>query len=421
MKKLLVVIYDVGAAGPVDIAAAARDICDIVFVCDPHNPHTSRHLGQLHQAGSVVEIADPGADDVSRVIDALGADGITTFSEYQMRLTAAAAARSGHRFHDPAVAALLTDKTAQRQSLRENGIDQTRFAPVENASALDAAISIVGFPAVLKPRNGAASMDTYLVESTAQAHRMLDGNGSAFILEEYLSGDPEAAGRDWGQVVSVESLVVDGSVHSSHVTGRFPLAPPFRETGLFAPSTLAPELCDRVTALAESAIAALGVRWGITHTEVKLTPSGPRIVEVNGRLGGYVGDVHLRAGGPDLLRASIMVALGLPLPDLGSDYARVAFQHYLPAPPYKARLDRLDGLDRAEAITGVTHVEPRAVVGQDIDWRKGTLECLAVAFGTATDHDTLAQTIRRITEAVRPQYTPASGNDSTVEATDRDS
>jgi len=414
-KQLLVVVYDVGAAGPVDIATAARDTCDLVFVCDPTDPHTAAHLDQMHQAGTVVALDDPDAEAVAKVATALGADGLTTFSEYQIRLTAAAAAECGLRFHGPTTAALLTDKYEQRRALRDAGIESTLFAAIDSLGDLESALSIVGVPAVLKPRNGAASVDTFLVESAAQGRAFLQDNDSAFILEEFLAGDPLAAGPAWGDLVSVESLVVDGRVHSSHLTGKLPLAPPFRETGQFAPATLDREWSERVVALAESALAALDFRWGTAHTELKLTPSGPRVIEVNGRLGGYVGDVHRRAGGPDLLGASIAVALGLPLPDAEADYDRVAFRHYVAAPPYQARLDGIEGLDRVGDLPGVTLVEPRAEVGQILDWRKGTQECLAVVYGAAADHGELAQTLRRIAETVRPAYTRTAAHETTEE------
>lgn len=407
MKKQLVVVYDVGAAGPVDIATAAHDTCDIVFICDPSNAHVAQHLDQLHQSGTVISMSDPDADDIRRVVRVIGADGLTTFSEFQLELTARAAEGCGLRFHDRAVTTLLTDKAAQRRALRAAGVDATRHAAVDSPEDLESAVREVGLPAVLKPRKGAASAETHLIRTIADAERALRSAGGRFTLEELLRGDPDAAGAAWGDFVSVESVVVDGEVEASYVTGKLPLAPPFRETGQFAPSTLTAPVRDRVAAYAEAAVAALGVRWGAVHTEVKLTREGPRIVEVNGRLGGYVGDVHLRAGGPDLLRDAIAAALGLPVGKRRAAYGRVAFRHYLAAPPYRALLERLDGIDELLEVPGVTHVDLRAAPGRVLDWRRGTQECLAVVYGTAPDHRALARTIRRIGATVRPRYVSA--------------
>jgi hypothetical protein len=40
------------------------------------------------------------------------------------------------------------------------------------------------------------------------------------------------------------------------------------------------QLHDRVS----RCLIALGVQWRVTHTEVKLTPAGPEVIEVNGRM-----------------------------------------------------------------------------------------------------------------------------------------
>jgi len=84
------------------------------------------------------------------------------------------------------------------------------------------------------------------------------------------------------------------------VTGRFPLAPPFRETGSFLPSDLGPADQDAVVALAGAASEAMQVLNGLLHTEIKMTPEGPRIVEINGRVGGGISGMIARLGGPSL-------------------------------------------------------------------------------------------------------------------------
>ena len=94
------------------------------------------------------------------------------------------------------------------------------------------------------------------------------------------------------------------------LTGRFPLAENFRETGFFIPAALddAEQQCG--AGLATAAIEALGVRTGCLHTEVKFTPDGPRIIEVNGRVGGGVPEMLDRAAGIPLLELTLRVALG---------------------------------------------------------------------------------------------------------------
>lgn len=56
------------------------------------------------------------------------------------------------------------------------------------------------------------------------------GDGELFVLEEFLHG---ADSGPFGDYVSVESLVLDGIPHHFALTGKFPLAEPFREVGQF--------------------------------------------------------------------------------------------------------------------------------------------------------------------------------------------
>jgi hypothetical protein len=69
---------------------------------------------------------------------------------------------------------------------------------------------------------------------------------------------------------------------------------------------------------------ALGFTDGVTHTEIKLSPTGPKVIEVNGRLGGgmipYLG---LLATGVDTGLAAADVACGRE-PRVGPDRAKVA-------------------------------------------------------------------------------------------------
>ena len=130
------------------------------------------------------------------------------------------------------------------------------------------------------------------------------------VLEEYLQDRPEAAGHHFADYVSVESVVSDGRVSHLAITGRFPPAEPFRETGFFIPCAFDEDECAAIAELATAAVRALGVEVGSLHTEVKLTPQGPRVIELNGRIGGGVPEMLADATGIELLPLAMRVALG---------------------------------------------------------------------------------------------------------------
>ena len=58
------------------------------------------------------------------------------------------------------------------------------------------------------------------------------------VLEGYLADDPARSGDPYAAYVSVESVVAAGVISHLALTGRFPLAENFRETGFFIPAAL---------------------------------------------------------------------------------------------------------------------------------------------------------------------------------------
>jgi biotin carboxylase len=407
---LLAVVHDRGSASPMEVVASARRLCDVVFVCDERLPGSAGAAGQISGIARVRDVTGLDPDEERAAVAALGADGIVTFSEYQLARTAGLAAHCALPFHRPEVARRLVDKHTQRAALRDAGVESTRCVRLRRPEEVPAAVAEVGLPAVLKPRSGAGSVDTCRVDTLDQAEAALreftrgrDG-AAEFVLEELLRGDPLAAGEGFGDYVSVESVVHDGTVHHLCVTGKLPLADPFRETGMVVPAALPAPLAERVEELAGAAVSALGIEHGVTHVEIKLTPGGPRLIEVNGRLGGFVAPLVRRASGYDMVRAALRAALCLE-PELPRPACReVAFQYYLTPPADATRLVAIDGVDAVRAMDEVRQVAVTAAPGTEVGWRRGTMGMLGVVHGAAPDHTAVRAAIKSIREKLVAQY-----------------
>jgi biotin carboxylase len=412
MSPLLAIIQDYGSVGPADILRSARGACDIAFVCDTTIPHNAEHLSELRSLGPVVELEAPSVKQLADTLVAMGATGVTTVSEFRIRQAAQVAQACGFYFHDASTATRLTDKFAQRQALLQASVQATRSCLVASEDDVAAAVKAVGLPAVLKPRLGAGSVNTYRIDNAPSCIAAINnaagpaGSLPEFVLEELLKGDPDILGQDWGDYVSVESLAIHGNIHHVCVMGKFPLAQPFRETGQFAPAMLSPTLTDRVISLADAGLRAVGVRNGVTHTEIKLTATGPQIIEINGRIGGYVSDVLRRASGFDLLRAAIQVAVGQLTRPPRVRFHRIAFRRDLAIPHGRFRLVELQGVDELRQIPGIEHVELRAEPGQVLDSRMGTQECLGEIHGSASDHTELQRITKAASRSLQPIYEP---------------
>jgi len=415
------VVLDFGAATPMSILASARALADIVFLCDRRLPYVRSVIDELRRLARVCDVTGLTDEEILAHPDCAGLAGIVTFSEYQIRRTAALADRLGLAFPDLRAAAVLTDKYTQRRMLAEAGVQDTECRVVRDLADLDPALDAVGLPAVLKPRRGAASARTCTVHSRAEAAARwrgftdpaAGGSRAEFVVERLLEGDPSVAGAGWADYVSVESVTSYGVTRHVEVTGKFPLAPPLRETGYVVPATLDEDRRAAVLALTGAALAALGVRHGVTHTEVKLTPDGPRIIEVNGRLGGYVADLVRRARGYDLVRAALTVALGRPCEDPPPGYRRCAFQYFLTPPMTAVALRRIDGPADLEQVPGIHLVEMLAEPGAVLDWRRGTLTYLGIVHGSAPDHGGVRRLVELIHRTLRIEYEERSDSPET--------
>lgn len=212
--------------------------------------------------------------------------GVVTWDESLVTHTAEVAARLGVPAMPVAAAQACRDKARQRECFQAADVPSARFAlAASEAEAVRAAESL-GYPVVLKPRGRAASIgvrivhsETELRETFAQVQEVENPSieDGLVLVEEFLSG-PE---------IAVDSWVLDGRVEPFSIAAKRTDYPPyFEEVAHVAGRVLDPATEARVRDVVIAANRALGTDRTITHTELILTADGPKVVEVNGRLGG---------------------------------------------------------------------------------------------------------------------------------------
>jgi biotin carboxylase len=320
----------------------------------------------------------------------------------------------GLDYHPPEVARRLVDKLCQREALRNGGLPTPLCweVPVgRDPAAVEALAAEVEFPAVLKPRSSSGSQYTTPVADAGDLVRQVAmlppqaGGETGMFVEQYLPGLATGPNGRFADYVSVESLVAHGEISHLAGNGRFPMAEPFRETGAFIPAELPQAQLEGALDVATAALRALGVRTGGFHTEIKLTPAGPRVIEVNGRLGGGVAEMLFQASGVSLLRLSIRVALGEPVVVDGPIVcARVGWRFMFQLPMSARRVVSIEGLDRLAERPGVNTVFLNRAPGDPVDWREGTGHYVYEATGVSADYDGLLEMNRFLHEEVSIVY-----------------
>uniref|UniRef100_U3KCI6 ATP-grasp domain-containing protein n=1 Tax=Ficedula albicollis TaxID=59894 RepID=U3KCI6_FICAL len=128
------------------------------------------------------------------------------------------------------------------------------------------------------------------------------GWGNAMLLMEYVPGTEH----------DVDLVVFEGRLLGAWVSDNGPTrVPAFLETAACLPSCLPADRQAQLVRAALECCRACGLRDGVFNVELKLGPAGPRLLEINPRMGGfYLRDWIREVYGPDLLLAAVLVALG---------------------------------------------------------------------------------------------------------------
>ncbi|MFI5619692.1 acetyl-CoA carboxylase biotin carboxylase subunit family protein [Streptomyces sp. NPDC051567] len=286
----------------------------------------------------------PGLDEAVTAGTALHARrpvaGVVTYSELLLRPQAELAWRLGLPGNSPEAVAVAQSKSRQRQVFAEHGVPSPRFTVLDGENDLARAVREIGLPAVFKPSLGAGSQSVRLVRTLGElraAYRDGRATVSAFLQKEdvFLLEERMALEADgdsgWAAYCSVESLLAAGERHHLVVSDRLALRNGYAEEGTSMPSRLDPDVQAAAVDCADRAIAAIGLTTGAVHTEVALTPDGPRVIEVNARAGGPMPVMFLASAGYDYARQIGRSALGLA-PDAVPEFGRAAVQRMVPIP-----------------------------------------------------------------------------------------
>jgi hypothetical protein len=166
------------------------------------------------------------------------------------------------------------------------------------------------------------------------------------------------------------SLVLErGECVFLSVSQNWPTAEPsFQETGLQCPPDHKPKPVGQLVELAVRTVQAFGFGQGVLHVEGKCTTKGPRIVEVNARLGG--GRIHQIVEAVwevDLIEAHLRSALGLPQQITPSRKPCCAVVNAFVYAPATGRLTALPFTDVTSEVGLGVIIDVAADVGQTVN------------------------------------------------------
>lgn len=282
-------------------------------------------------------------------------DGIMTLaSDMPMRTVAAVAKELGIVGITEDTALKATNKAIMRECLKENNVPIPRFFKTRHYEEYRNIIKQFNDIFIVKPTDNSGSRGVYLVQNISNAKELdyafnyakASARNGEVIVEEFMEG-PE---------VSVETLSIDGDVHVIAITDKMTTgAPRFVEMGHSQPSNLDSNIKEQISVVAKAAVRAIGIVNGPSHTEIKITGDGPKIVELGARLGGDNITTYLvpLSTGVDMVESCINIALG-EKPDISRKLDCGSAVKYFESS--KGILECVINVKNAELIPGVKKI-----------------------------------------------------------------
>eukprot|EP00171_Calliarthron_tuberculosum_P017792 IDg17792t1 len=229
-------------------------------------------------------------DAISDAMQDTKFDAVTTYFEDAVALAARIATALGLEVNPIQACEQARNKRLTREVMGAAGLPVPLYYRINSARDISPACAHVGFPAIMKP---------YPTKDS------LWYQGTEMVIEEYYDGDE----------FDIDVLLWNGEAVYSKVSDNWACWEPwFQETGTNCPSLYPLEKQKELIKLSVDATLALGFRAGCFHVECKYSSRGPRLIEVNARMGGVsVRDINKHAWGVDLVEEHAMCALRIPI------------------------------------------------------------------------------------------------------------
>ena len=295
-----------------------------------------------------------------------------------------------------------TDKVAMRNRMKECGVPIPTYYVVRNLKEFLNVAQEMPMRFILKPADNAASRGVVLVEKGQKTkleelykYTIQFSRSGEVLVEEYMTG-PE---------VSVESYTINSEPHIITITDKMVTELPFFvELGHTEPSRLPFEEQESIKKVAEAAIRAIGMKNGPNHTEIKVTPNGPKLVEIAARLGGdcITSKLVPLSTGVDMIECSFATLLDERVKyqntvSLGSAIRFIQGE--------KGILSAVNGVDEALNMPGVKEVELYKKLNTYIKRPENSSDRIGHIIATGKDADEAARNAETALEKIRIHIT----------------
>lgn len=249
-------------------------------------------------------------DEILEVCRSLRIDGIVTIASDTAVTTVNYVAENLNLISNPyEFSDITTNKYLMRESFKINNIPSPQFLRyTEGESIID--ILELKYPLIVKPTDRSGSRGVTKVNSELELNIAIDR-----AKEESFSKDVIVEEYVMGKEISVETISWKGMHYILAITDKVTTGEPyFVELEHHQPSMLSPIIQNKIKDVVFSALDALHIENGASHSELMIDRDNNfSIIEIGARMGGdFIGsDLVFLSTGYDFLKGVIQVALGM--------------------------------------------------------------------------------------------------------------
>jgi biotin carboxylase len=249
-----------------------------------------------------------------------------------------------------------------------------------------AVLKHIGFPAIIKAVDNAASRGSMKIDSEEQFQHAIENAKAASttgtaIIEEYIFGNEQ----------SVETIVwKERHYHISIADRIFGYHPYHIETAHVDPSTLPSDKQKRIYEVVDAAADSLGITFGPAKADMIWSAKGPMILEMPARLSGGFHSQYTTplSSGKNPIRAVMEIALDRDLDETLIRDTKSLTSICSGIFPPKGRLKAVCGVEEARKIEGVEEVIITKSPGDLIDNYVDNAQrfCWVIVVGRSREH-----------------------------------
>lgn len=204
-------------------------------------------------------------------------------------------------------ALISTNKFLMRSRFKSAGLQSPRYFSIKEEQDFDL-IDVLNYPLIVKPTDRSGSRG---VTISNNMHELIENIQRAIsesfekkaIVEEFIEG----------LEYSIETISVNGNHTILAITEKITSGSPyFVELEHHQPAFLSANIKEEIYSVVLRGLDALEVKFGASHTELKVNEKGVFLIEIGARMGGDFIGSHLvqLSTGYDFLKNIIQVSLG---------------------------------------------------------------------------------------------------------------